>query len=85
MNKEKSFNGPINLGNPNETKISDLAKMIIDITGSKSNITFKKLPQDDPKKRMPDITLAKEHLKWEPKIDLKTGIVKTISYIESKL
>ena len=79
MNVE-DFTGPINIGNPQEFTIIELAKMIIDITSSKSELVFKDLPQDDPKKRRPDITLAKKTLKWEPIIDLKTGLKKTVDY-----
>ncbi len=76
--------GPINLGNPQEISILDLAKLIIRLTNSKSKIVFKKLPKDDPKKRKPDITKAKEKLKWRPKVDIETGLIKTINYFRSK-
>ncbi len=74
--------GPINLGNPNEFSILDLAKNIIQITNSKSNIITKDLPMDDPKLRRPDITLAKNKLNWEPKIELIEGLLKTIEYFD---
>ena len=74
--------GPINLGNPNEFSILDLAKNIIQITNSKSNIITKDLPMDDPKLRRPDITLAKNKLNWEPKIELRQGLLKTIEYFD---
>ena len=77
MNKD-NFTGPVNIGNPGEFTMIELAKMIIEMTGSKSKIIYKKLPQDDPKKRKPDISLAKKELKWEPKIDIKVGLKKTI-------
>jgi len=67
MNSPDDFTGPVNLGNPEEYRIIDLAKKIIDLTGSRSKIVFKPLPQDDPKRRRPEITLAKEKLGWEPK------------------
>ena len=72
--------GPINLGNPNELSIKELAQLIIHLTNSQSNIIYQKLPQDDPKMRKPDITKANKYLKWEPKIDIHTGLKKTIEY-----
>ena len=80
MNSEKGFTGPVNLGNPCEFSILELAEIIIDLTNSKSKLIFNDLPQDDPKQRQPDITLAKEKLNWEPKIQLKEGLTKTIKY-----
>jgi len=82
MNTTKGFTGPVNLGNPNEISILDLAKLIIDLVGSKSKIIFKPLPQDDPKRRCPDITLAREKLGWKPTVDLKTGLKRTVKYFE---
>ena len=80
-----SFIGPVNLGNPNEITVLELAEKIISLSKSKSKIIFKKLPQDDPKRRKPDISLAKEKLYWEPKILLEDGIIKTINFFkESK-
>lgn len=76
--------GPVNLGNPQEISILNLAKLIIRLTNSKSKIVFKKLPKDDPKKRKPDIKKAKEKLKWQPKVDIETGLIKTINYFRSK-
>ena len=72
--------GPVNLGNPDTINILELAKIILKLTNSNSEIIFKKLPQDDPKKRRPDITLAKELLNWSPKINLEEGLNKTIEY-----
>ena len=74
---------PINLGNPNEFTISELAKLVIKIAGSKSEIIYKSLPQDDPMQRRPDISKAKEVLGWEPKIQLNEGIEKTVHYFKS--
>jgi UDP-glucuronate decarboxylase len=74
---------PINLGNPNEFTVLELAKLIIEITGSDSEIIYKQLPQDDPMQRRPDISKAKELLSWEPKIQLKEGIEKTMHYFKS--
>ena len=82
MNKD-DFMGPVNIGNPHETNLLELAKMVIDMTGSKSEIVYDKLPEDDPKKRNPDITLAKSVLGWEPKVPLEEGLKKTIEYFKS--
>lgn len=80
MNNKKDFIGPVNLGNPNEFTIKELAEKVIAMTGSKSKIIYKSLPQDDPKQRQPDISLAKKKLNWEPKIELKEGLTKTIEW-----
>jgi UDP-glucuronate decarboxylase len=82
MSLTNGFVGPVNLGNPSEVTILDLAKIIIDLTGSRSKIVFKELPQDDPERRMPDISLAKSKLGWKPQVDLKTGLLETIEYFE---
>ena len=76
---------PINLGNPNEFTILELAEIIIKLTNSKSNIVFNKLPADDPKQRKPNINVAMSKLKWEPKIKLEIGLVKTIEYFDALL
>jgi UDP-glucuronate decarboxylase len=76
---------PVNIGNPGEFTVKELAEMIIDLTGSKSKIIYKELPSDDPKKRRPDITKAKKILNWEPKISLKEGLIKTIKYFDKEL
>jgi UDP-glucuronate decarboxylase len=80
MNTPDGFTGPVNLGNPVEVSMSDLAGMIIKMTGSKSKLTYLPLPQDDPKQRRPDITLAKKELGWEPVIGLENGLGRTIEY-----
>jgi len=85
MNNEQGFIGPVNLGNPGEFTMLELAEKVIQLTNSKSKITFLPLPQDDPKQRKPDISLAKEKLDWQPKIDLETGLIKTIAYFKSLL
>ena len=85
MNAPDDFVGPVNLGNPTEFTILDLAEKTIRLTGSKSKIIFKPLPQDDPLQRRPDITLAKEKLQWEPKIDVENGLNKTIEYFRDIL
>lgn len=86
MGSEPSFLGPVNLGNPNEFTMLELANAIIELTGSKSKIIHMDLPQDDPKQRQPDISLAKEKLEgWEPKIQLREGLITTISYFDNLL
>jgi UDP-glucuronate decarboxylase len=85
MNSPKGFTGPVNLGNPGEFSILELAEMILKLTKSKSKIVFKPLPQDDPKQRQPDITLAKSRLNWEPKVPLQEGLIKTIGYFKAFL
>jgi UDP-glucuronate decarboxylase len=79
MNQEKTV-GPVNTGNPNEFTILELAEKVIELTGSKSKIIFKDLPEDDPMQRKPDNTLAREKLDWEPKIQLEEGLEKTITF-----
>ncbi|TYP91073.1 UDP-glucuronate decarboxylase [Sphingobacterium allocomposti] len=85
MATEKDFIGPINIGNPNEFTMLQLAEKVIELTNSSSRIVFKPLPQDDPKQRQPDICLAKEKLKWEPSVQLEEGLGKTIAYFEKIL
>ena len=85
MATRENFTGPVNLGNPGEYTILQIAQEIIDLTGSKSKIEFKELPPDDPVKRKPDITLARRELGWEPEIALHEGLQKTITYFESLL
>ena len=83
MNSESNFIGPVNLGNPIETSINDLASKILRLTGSNSKIIFKGLPQDDPKRRNPDITLATNNLNWKPKYNLESGLKSTIKYFKN--
>lgn len=85
MNTEKGFTGPVNLGNPSEFTILELAEMVIAMTGSKSRIVFKPLPEDDPKQRKPVIDLAEEKLGWKPKVKLEDGLKRTIEYFERVL
>ena len=85
MNTEVDFIGPVNLGNPVEFTILELADKVIELTGSKSNIVHKPLPADDPMQRQPDISLAKEQLNWEPVIKLEDGLKRTISYFDQLL
>lgn len=82
MNSPDDFIGPVNIGNPGEYTILQLAQRIIELIGSQSKLVYLPLPQDDPIQRQPDITLAKEKLNWEPKIPLDEGLVKTISYFK---
>lgn len=77
--------GPLNLGNPAEFTIRELAEEVISLTGSRSKIVYRPLPKDDPVRRQPDITKARLHLGWEPKVALRDGLTKTISYFESEL
>jgi UDP-glucuronate decarboxylase len=77
---DNDFTGPLNLGNPDEYTIQELAEIILELMNSKSKLVYQDLPSDDPKRRRPDITLAKEKLLWEPKTSLNDGIQKTISY-----
>ena len=80
MNSPDDFTGPVNLGNPKEFSILMLAEKIIEMTGSKSKIVFKPLPEDDPKQRQPDISLAKQELDWRPYVDLDEGLKYCINY-----
>jgi UDP-glucuronate decarboxylase len=80
-----SLTGPVNIGNPGEFTILELAQKVIEKTGSKSKIIHKDLPIDDPLQRKPDITLAKKELNWEPKINLDEGLDKTIAYFRELL
>lgn len=82
MNTPDDFTGPVNIGNPNEFTIKELAELVIDLTQSKSTLDYHDLPSDDPKQRQPDITLAKKELNWTPKIQLKEGVEKTIAYFK---
>ncbi len=84
MNNENGFVGPVNIGNPGEFTIKQLAEKILALTPeSKSQIIYKDLPQDDPRQRQPDITLAKDQLRWSPSVDLEKGLIKTIDYFRS--
>ena len=85
MGTGDDFIGPINLGNPNEFTIHDLAKLVLKLTHSKANIVFRPLPSDDPTQRKPDITLARKTLNWEPTIELEDGLKETIAYFKTIL
>lgn len=85
MNSRKEFTGPVNLGNPGEFTMLELAQKVIDLTGSKSKITYMPLPQDDPTQRKPVIELAKKELDWQPTIPLEEGLKKTIEYFKKNI
>ena len=85
MATDDSVTGPINIGNPNEFTILQLATMIIEMIGAKSKIVRGPLPENDPRQRQPDILLAKKHLSWEPRTQLKEGLARTIAYFEKLL
>jgi UDP-glucuronate decarboxylase len=83
MNSSDEIVGPINLGNPGEYTIKELAELTIELVGSDSKLIFQPLPPDDPTRRRPDITLAKKHLDWEPKVSLREGLSKTIEWFKT--
>jgi len=85
MGTDKSFTGPVNLGNPNEFTIRELAEKVIELTNASSKLVFRPLPSDDPMQRQPNIDLAKERLQWEPKVQLEEGLQKTIEYFATQL
>jgi dTDP-glucose 4,6-dehydratase len=82
---ESNVNDPVNIGNPQEMTIEEIARMTIRLTGSKSKIVYRPLPEDDPKVRQPDITRARTLLGWEPKVGLEEGLTKTLEYFRSKV
>jgi UDP-glucuronate decarboxylase len=82
MDTKDDFTGPVNVGNPHEFTIKELAEQVIELTGTKSKIIFEDLPSDDPTQRQPDITIAKRELGWEPKVELQEGLIKTINYFK---
>ena len=85
MNSRDGFTGPVNIGNPGEFTMLELAQLVIELTNSKSKLVYMPLPQDDPLQRKPVIELAKKELNWEPKVPLREGLIKTISYFDSIL
>ncbi len=85
MNSPADFTGPVNLGNPGEFTIRQLAEKVIALTGSKSELVFRPLPSDDPRQRKPDITLAQTRLGWQPTVNLEAGLKKTIAYFADLL
>ena len=85
MDNEADFTGPVNLGNPNEISIRELAERILRLTGSSSAVVFEPLPHDDPTRRRPDIALARDVLDWQPTCDLDEGLKNTIGYFRTIL
>ncbi|CAB3637535.1 MAG: SDR family oxidoreductase [Achromobacter sp.] len=85
MNSPDTLTGPVNLGNPGEFTIRQLAEKVLELTGSASKLVFRPLPQDDPQQRQPDISLAREKLGWTPTVELESGLVKTIEYFDKLL
>ncbi|BDD89126.1 UDP-glucuronic acid decarboxylase family protein [Desulfofustis limnaeus] len=85
MNSDDGFTGPVNLGNPREFSILELARTIVEITGSQSEIVFKELPADDPRQRRPEISLVRQKLGWEPLVSLESGLIPTIEYFRGLL
>jgi UDP-glucuronate decarboxylase len=85
MNTPDEVTGPMNLGNPVEFTIRQLAELVVELVGSRSRLVFRTLPSDGPRQRQPDITLAKNALGWEPMVDLRDGLVKTIAYFDKEL
>lgn len=85
MDSPEGFTGPVNLGNPQEFTIKELAEKVVEMTGTESEIIYKDLPQDDPKQRRPDISLAKQTLNWEPKVQLDEGLSRTIDHFRGRL
>jgi UDP-glucuronate decarboxylase len=85
MDADDAFTGPVNLGNPTETSVLDLARLVIELTGSRSELCFEPLPPDDPLQRCPDISLARERLGWEPTVTLRDGLERTIAYFRGKV
>ena len=85
MGHDDDFAGPLNLGNPVERSILDVAREIVDVTGSRSPVVFEDLPEDGPRRRMPDITLARDRLAWRPRVGFREGIVRTVEYFDALL
>lgn len=85
MNDDKDFTGPLNMGNPGEFTIKELAEIVLELTGSKSELSFVDLPKDDPQQRKPDISTAQEKYDWTPQVPLREGLVKTIDYFDNLL
>jgi UDP-glucuronate decarboxylase len=85
MDSPEDFTGPVNVGNPNEFTMLELAETVLRLVGSASTITYQPLPQDDPKQRQPDISLAQKQLDWQPKVGLEDGLKETIAYFRTIL
>jgi UDP-glucuronate decarboxylase len=85
METPAGFTGPVNIGNPNEFTMLELAELTLKLTGSRSKLAFEPLPADDPRQRKPDITLAREALGWSPKVQLEDGLKETVAYFRHLL
>jgi UDP-glucuronate decarboxylase len=85
MDSPADFTGPVNIGNPGEFTMLELAEKIVQIVGGKASLQFMPLPQDDPRQRQPDISLAKSALGWEPKVMLEDGLKETVAYFRKRL
>jgi len=85
MGTPDDVTGPVNLGNPDEYSVRALAELVVELSGSKSRVSYQELPQDDPKQRMPDIGLSVSLLDWRPRVDIKDGLLRTISYFEGMI
>ena len=85
MDADAGFTGPVNLGNPEEFTVRELAELVLEVTGARSRLVFKPLPIDDPRQRCPDISLARETLGWEPRVKLRQGLELTAAYFEREL
>ena len=85
MESPEEVTGPVNIGNPNEFTIRELAEIVTELTGSKSPVVYRDLPVDDPKQRRPDISLARQALGWKPKIELRQGLGHTIAYFAGQV
>lgn len=85
MDTPAEFTGPINIGNPEEFTMLELAELILRLSESNSKLKYKPLPSDDPRQRQPDISLAKQHLGWKPKVSLEDGLRETINYFKNEL
>ena len=85
MESDREFTGPVNVGNPAEFTMLELAEQVLRIVGGSSKLVFKPLPQDDPKQRQPNIGLAKEKLGWQPKVSLEDGLKETVAYFRALL
>ncbi|WP_419899113.1 UDP-glucuronic acid decarboxylase family protein [Roseomonas sp. USHLN139] len=85
MNSDAAVTGPVNLGNPDEFTIAELARLVIEMTGSRSRLAYRPLPQDDPRQRRPDISQARERLGWQPRVPLREGLARTIAHFDALL
>jgi len=85
MDSDASLTGPVNFGNPVESTMLELAELILSLTGSRSEVVFRTAPPDDPRQRCPDITVAKRHFNWSPRVPLEDGLKETITYFRREL